>query len=113
MDLIGITTDELRSAWHAMDRAALEATGIALGPTPDGTPSRRKHIPFTGGAKDTLTATLREAINLGSRRLEPEHMLIALTLRSPRDPAIRLLNAAGLNPDAIRADVIRSLRRSA
>jgi ATP-dependent Clp protease ATP-binding subunit ClpA len=110
---IGIGIEELRTTWLEVDRTALEATGIVLNPSPGPTAPRRGHIPFTSGAKETLAATLREAIGLGSRRLEPEHILIALTLRSPRDPAIRLLDAAGLSPDAIRAEVIRLLRRSA
>jgi ATP-dependent Clp protease ATP-binding subunit ClpA len=110
---VGIGIEELRTIWLGLDRAALEATGIPID-LPTGMPrSRTGHIPFTSGAKETLTATLRETLELGSRKLEPEHILIALTLRSPRDPAIRLLDAAGLNPDAIRAEVIRSLRKTA
>jgi len=85
-----------------MDQAALAATGVAIELLVDPAPTRRSgQFPLTGGAKQVLD-TLREAIGMGSRRLEPEHILIALTLRPPRDGAIRLLEHAGLSPDAIR-----------
>lgn len=114
VDLVGASADDLRNAWLAADRAALEATGVEIDlPSEPGPSRRRGHIPFTGGAKQVLMDTLREATALKSRRLEPEHMVIALTLRPPHDPAIRLLDAAGLSADAIRADLIETLRRSA
>jgi ATP-dependent Clp protease ATP-binding subunit ClpA len=97
-----------------MDQAALAATGVEIELLVDPAPTRRSgHLPLTGGAKQVLEDTLREAIGRGSRRLEPEHILIALTLRAPRDSAIRLIERAGLSPDTIRADLIQSLRRSA
>lgn len=114
VDLIGATVETLREAWFSMDRAALRATGVDLTIPPTSQPIRRRgHLPFTDGAKRVLADTLREATSLGSRRLEPEHIVIALTLRPPRDPAIRLLGHAGLSPDAIRADLVQALRRSA
>lgn len=114
IDLVGASADDLRSAWLVIDRAALEATGIEADLPPEPGPyRRRRHIPFTGGAKQVLQDTLREATAMKSRRIESEHMVIALTLRPPHDPAIRLLDSAGLSPDAIRADLIESLRRSA
>jgi ATP-dependent Clp protease ATP-binding subunit ClpA len=113
-DLIGASVGTLREAWVEMDQAALAATGVDTDLPTDPVPNRRRgHLPFTGGAKQVLEDTLREAIGMGSRRLEPEHILIALTLRPPRDPAIRLIERAGLSPDAIRTDLIHSLRRSA
>jgi len=113
-DVIGASVDTLRESWAAMDQAALAATGVGTDLPMDPVPTRRRgHLPFTGGAKQVLEDTLREAIGMGSRRLEPEHIVIALTLRPPRDPAIRLLERAGLSPDAIRTDLIQSLRRSA
>ncbi len=113
-DLVGVSAADLRTAWLEIDRAALEATGVEVDLPVEPDPYRRRgHIPFTGGAKQVLQDTLREATALGSRRLEPEHMVIALTLRPPHDPAIRLFEAAGLCPDSIRAELIESLRRSA
>jgi hypothetical protein len=114
-DLVGASVDELREAWLEVDRAALAATGIAAEMDVAVVPStsRRVHLPFTGGAKNVLEDTLREAIGMGSRRLEPEHVLIALTLRPPHDGAIRLLAQAGLSPDTIRTGLIQSMRRSA
>jgi ATP-dependent Clp protease ATP-binding subunit ClpA len=113
-NLIGASVDTLREALAAIDQAALEATGVDADLPIDPVHNhRRGHLQFTGGAKRVLEDTLREAIGMGSRRLEPEHILIALTLRPPRDPAIRLLERAGLSPDAIRTDLIHSLRRSA
>jgi ATP-dependent Clp protease ATP-binding subunit ClpC len=114
IDLIGASLDTLREAWAAMEQAALEATGVDADLPMDPVPNRRRgHLPFTGGAKQVLEDSLREAVGMGSRRLEPEHIVIALTLRPPSDPVIRLLGSAGLSPDAIRTDLIRSMRRSA
>ncbi len=113
-DLIGASVETLREAWADIDEAALAATGVDADLPMDPVPNRRRaHLPFTGGAKQVLEDTLREAVGMGSRRLEPEHIVIALTLRPPRDPAIRLLERAGLSPDAIRTDLIQSMRRSA
>lgn len=114
VDLVGTPIETLREAWQAIDQAALEATGIDADLEIEVPPTRRRgHRPFTGGAKQVLEETLREAIELDSKRLEPEHIVIALTLRPPHDPAVRLLHRAGLSPDAIRADLIQSLRRTA
>jgi ATP-dependent Clp protease ATP-binding subunit ClpA len=113
-DLVGVSVDTLREAWAEIDQAALAATGVELELPIDPAPTRRSsHLPLTGGAKQVLEDTLREAIGMGSRRLEPEHILIALTLRPPRDPGIRLLERAGLSPDSIRTDLIQAMRRSA
>lgn len=113
-NLINVSVDTLRDAWAAVDQAALAATGVEADLPMNPVSSRRRgHLPFTGGAKQVLEDTLREAIGMGSRQLDPEHMLIALTLRPPRDAAIRLLDQAGLSPDAIRTDLIQSMRRSA
>lgn len=113
-DLIGVSVDDLRDAWTVIDHAALAATGVEVDLPISPPPGRRRgHRPFTGGAKQVLEGTLREAIGMGSRRLEPVHIMIALTLRPPRDTAIRLLEQAGLSPDAIRTDLIQSIRRSA
>ena len=113
-DIIGTSVDTLRKAWAAIDQAALAATGVeAELPTKPIPGRRRGHLPFTGGAKQVLEDTLREAIGMGSRRLDPEHIVIALTLRPPRDAAIRLLERAGLSADAIRSDLIEAMRRSA
>ena len=112
-NLTGVSVDMLRDACAAIDQAALTATGIEADLAMDPPSRRRGHLPFTGGAKQVLKDTLREAIEMGSRRLDPEHIMIALTLRPPRDAAIRLLEQAGLYPDAIRVDLIQSMRRSA
>jgi len=112
-DLVGAPIETLREAWHAIDQAALEATGIDADLEIEVPSTRRGHRPFTGGAKQVLEETLREALGLDSKRLEPEHIVIALTLRPSHDPAIRLLQRAGLSPDSIRADLIQSLRKSA
>ena len=113
-DLIGASVETLREARAEMDQAALAATGVDADLLVEPVPNRRRgHLPFTGGAKQVLEDTLREAIGMGSRRLESEHIVIALTLRPLRDPAIRLLEQAGLSPDGIRTDLIQSMRRSA
>ena len=113
-DLVGASVDTLREAWAAMDQAALAATGVEIELPTAPAPTRRSgHLPLTGGAKQVLEDTLREAIGMGSRRLEPGHILIALTLRPPRDGVVRLIEHAGLSPDSIRTDLIQSMRRSA
>uniref|UniRef100_UPI0035B5669F Clp protease N-terminal domain-containing protein n=1 Tax=Catenuloplanes atrovinosus TaxID=137266 RepID=UPI0035B5669F len=117
------------------DAAALRAIGIDLDavlarmdetfgsppvrPDPRPEPGRKwwqlpkgGHIPFGAHAKKTLELSLREALALHSRELRPEHILLGL-LRTRESLGVRVLTDAGLDPDALRQDVLATLRKAA
>jgi ATP-dependent Clp protease ATP-binding subunit ClpA len=71
------------------------------------------HKPFTGGAKQTLQTSLREAIRLGDRHIGTEHLLLALSTRTAPDPAHHLLTAMSVDHTALRAEVERRRRDAA
>ncbi len=112
-ELVG-SPAELTTALDHLDRAALAEVGIDVGVDPIRPPAEaRPHRPFTSGAKQVLEAALEEGVALGHRHLAPGHLLLALTRRGPNDSAIRLLDATGVDPDAVRSELLRRLRRSA
>lgn len=114
---VGFSVDELRAGLNELDQAALTSAGIAVEPAPADSPTRqfgrRRHRPFTGGAKQVLKGALDEAVALGDRHLGPEHMLLAMTQRPPRDISSQLLSQLGVSGERLRADLLRSLNRSA
>lgn len=61
----------------------------------------RGHIPFTTEAKRVLTRTLHEAVQLGDRHIDGEHMLLSLV--STPGVCADLLTAYGLDHATIRA----------
>lgn len=74
---------------------------------------RRSHRPFTGGAKQTLEAALREALALRHTWIGTEHVLLALTCRSGPDPVVHLLTRLGTDLAALRAGLERRLAAAA
>jgi ATP-dependent Clp protease ATP-binding subunit ClpA len=111
---IGTSAEPLRDALASLDRSALEAAGVSVTlESPDRRDVKTGHRPFTSGAKEVLKDSLREMIGMESRHIEPEHILLALTVRSAHDPALRVLEVLGLSSDTIRADVRQMMRRSA
>jgi ATP-dependent Clp protease ATP-binding subunit ClpC len=66
------------------------------------------HLPFTPAAKDALEATFEEAMQLGSARVEPSHLLLGI-LRQRDGVARRILMAAGATPREFRQTVISGL----
>jgi ATP-dependent Clp protease ATP-binding subunit ClpA len=125
LEAAGITLQRARQALDAGDNDALAAIGVdvrampAPAPDPTGRHSfarfRRSagHLPFTGGAKQTLEETLRHAVRRNDRRIGTEHILLALTDRSAPDAAHHLLTALNVDGVALRADLERRLRNAA
>lgn len=125
LDAFGIDLQGARRTLDASDIEALAAVGIDVAELPAPGPGHswrrsfgrfRKpggHKPFTGGAKQTLQTSLREAIRLGDRHIGAEHMLLALSTRPAPDHAHHLLTAMSVDPAALRAEVERQRRHAA
>ena len=117
----------------AEDAAALKAIGIDLdavrraieenfGPgalqLPRATPPRKgllrrfsggsRHLPFSPRAKKVLELSLREALRLKHTFIAPEHIMLGI-LREGSGLAAQILAEAGVDVDAVRADLTRSL----
>jgi hypothetical protein len=101
---IGIDLDEIRGrAEAAFGPGALDQT---IGR------SRRGHLPFTGGAKQTLKNALGEALRLRHNYIGTEHILLGL-LDVEQDPgAAEVLAALGIVPEAVRDGVLTELRKA-
>lgn len=112
----GITADQIRESLAERDKDALTAVGVSL---PDhlvpigGGLVGRRHRRFTRGAKNILKEALREAIDLGHRRIGVEHLLLAFSYAQPNDEAIHLLTRLDIDPGALRRAVMEDLRASA
>ena len=114
---LGLEREALCRGLDRLDTNALEAVGIdpdlieadRSGPESRG---RKRHIPFTGAAKDTLKRALQEAIDLGHRHIGAEHIALALTTLPDQDRASRALRGMGLDPTQLRASLLEVLRRA-
>lgn len=123
VDAAGLHLQAARRALDDADSDALAAIGIdvtaararseAWRRSPGRFLRRPAHRPFTGGAKQTLEATLREALALRDRHIGTEHLLLALCARSAPDPASLLLRVLGVDAGRLRTDVEHRLRRAA
>jgi ATP-dependent Clp protease ATP-binding subunit ClpA len=115
----GIDAVRLRALLEQLDSRALEAVGIDV--DLDGVSPRhslragrrwslgsRNHVPFTSAAKSALHRSLRICVDEGHRRITPSHLLASIVLGGPRDPAVRLLSAAGVDPSAVDAAIRQS-----
>ena len=101
---IGIDLDEIRSRAEA-------AFGPGALRQPMG-PSRRGHLPFSGGAKQVLKNALGEALRLRHNYIGTEHILLGL-LDVEHDPgAAEVLAALGVVPEAVRDGVLTELRKA-
>jgi ATP-dependent Clp protease ATP-binding subunit ClpA len=98
---VGIDLDEVRrSVEETFGEGALEVAPAGA--------TRRGHIPFAPHAKKALELALREALHLGHGYIGTEHVLLGLA-RDGDSPAVSILRAHGVEPDAIRAAVLREL----
>jgi len=70
------------------------------------------HIPFAPRAKKALELSLREALALKDRHIGCEHVVLGL-LRSDDRLTGDLFARLGLEPEAVRSQVIADLRRAA
>jgi ATP-dependent Clp protease ATP-binding subunit ClpA len=118
MESLGLNRDTLRQELNRLDGDALEAIGIdpelleieaaeTLGPF-----RRRRHLPFTGAAKDMLKGALKEALVLEHRYIGAEHVLLAITRLPAHDRAIRMMSGIGWEPDQMRASLLTLMRQA-
>jgi ATP-dependent Clp protease ATP-binding subunit ClpA len=110
---VGVALDDARAALHAADVEALAAVGVtgdALDPVA-GRP-RRKDLPFTSGARASLTRALRNAVQRGERSILVDHLLLGILDGGPGDPAVRLLSRLGTDADEVRRALPAPVRRA-
>jgi ATP-dependent Clp protease ATP-binding subunit ClpA len=119
LETLGLTRRLLVEALDEFDGAALAAVGIdpgSIDPEVLASPlpnlRRRRHIPFTGAAKNVLKGALEEAIELGHKHIGVEHIVLALTALPSHDRTTRVLKAANVEPTQIRSTLLTSLRQA-
>jgi ATP-dependent Clp protease ATP-binding subunit ClpA len=100
---IGIDLNEIR-------RRAEASFGPDALKAPRGA-TRRRHIPFSRGAKRTLKNALSEALGLRHNYLGTEHILLGL-LAERDDLGFKVLSSVGVVPEAVRDGVLTELRRA-
>ena len=64
--------------------------------------------PFAWDSRRTFEASLREAMSLGHNYIGTEHLLLGLT-NETEGVAVRVLRNLGVDPDALRREVVRRL----
>lgn len=100
---LGSDLESARAALDALDRSALAAVGIDVqGIERLPTPASPKRTPFTSGARAVLPRALTETRRAGSRRITPEHLLLALLDCEQPDPAAELMARLGVDRAAVR-----------
>jgi ATP-dependent Clp protease ATP-binding subunit ClpA len=123
---LGVDQAGLRAAVEAapagIDAQALATIGIDLDTVrrsveqafgPDAlSRRRRRHVPFSAGAKRALARSQREAVALQDRQITPEHILLGLA-DDPDAGAAHVLAACGTSPGALRAAVLACRREAA
>jgi ATP-dependent Clp protease ATP-binding subunit ClpA len=103
LSLLGIDLDAVRRATDAaFGPGALER---AAGPAK----SRR---PISYDTKECLVGAVRQAERLGQRQINSGHMLLGI-IDQPRNGALVLLQQAGTDIPALRADVLRRITAAA
>jgi hypothetical protein len=104
------TPDELRNQLDRLDEEALRSVGLDPGLLGvDRTPRQgagKRHIPFTGAAKDLLKGALKEALALGHRHIGGVHLALALTTADRPDRALATLESLGVSPEVVRASLL-------
>ena len=110
---VGATLDDARAALHAADVEALAAVGVTAGGLdPVVGRRRRRHLPFTSGAKASLNSALRNALQRGDRSIFVEHLLLGIVDGGPGDPGVRLLSRLGTDADGVRRALPAPTRRA-
>ncbi|SNR62905.1 Clp protease N-terminal domain-containing protein [Actinomadura mexicana] len=112
-----LDSDALRSIGIDLD-AVREATEQSFGEGALDVPAgkldrfRRGHIPFTPQAKKALELSLRHALRLGQKEIRSGHLLLGV-LHDGDFPSVRLATEAGVDVEALRAEVCRLLTSKA
>lgn len=100
---LGIDLEAARTALDDLDRTALASVGIDVqGIERPPVPASRKRTPFTSGARSVLPRALAEVKKAGSRRITPEHLMLAILDRELPDPAAELMEQLGIDRPAVR-----------
>ncbi len=106
---LGVDLDAARAALDALDQVALASIGIDIqGVERAGIPASRKRTPLTSGARSVLERAVKEVAYERSRRITPEHMLLALLACERPDPAAELMAQLGVDRAAVRDRIHRS-----
>ncbi|MEU0402061.1 Clp protease N-terminal domain-containing protein [Streptomyces sp. NPDC006197] len=106
---LGAGLETARAALDALDRSALAAVGIDVhGIDRPPIPASRKRTPFSSGARAVLSRALAETREAGSRRIAPEHLLLALLDCKEPDPAAELIARLGTDRAAVRERLRRT-----
>jgi ATP-dependent Clp protease ATP-binding subunit ClpA len=101
---LGVDLAAARAALDDLDRAALAVVGIDVrGIERAPTPASRKRTPYTSAARSVVTRSAAEARRTGSRRIGPDHLLLALLTCQRPDPAAELMAHLHIAPAAVRA----------
>jgi ATP-dependent Clp protease ATP-binding subunit ClpA len=100
---LGIDLDQVRQATEAaFGPGALDARG----------PVQTGHIPFSKRGKKVLELSVREAVRLKHDHIGAGHLLLGL-LREGGGLATRIIADAGIDLDALRAEVTRLITTQA
>ncbi|MFF4314641.1 Clp protease N-terminal domain-containing protein [Streptomyces sp. 900105755] len=100
---LGTDLETARAALDTLDRSALAVVGIDVhGIDRSPIPASRKRTPFTSGARAVLPRALAETKKAHSRRITPEHLLLALLDCEHPDPVATLLTELDIDRTAVR-----------
>jgi len=100
---LGVDLGTARAGLDELDRAALAVVGIdADGVDRPAVPASAKRTPFTSGAREVFRRGLFQARATHSRRIEVEHLLLAVLDARYPDPAAELIGHLGIDPTAVR-----------
>ncbi|MEV8565354.1 Clp protease N-terminal domain-containing protein [Streptomyces sp. NPDC051322] len=100
---LGVGLEDARTALDALDRSSLAAIGIEVdGIERPRIPASRKRTPLTSGARSVFPRALSEVRKSGNRRIESEHLLLALLDCERPDPAAELMGELGIDRAAVR-----------
>jgi ATP-dependent Clp protease ATP-binding subunit ClpA len=101
---LGVPLADARAASDALDAAALRAVGVEVERLDEGFPTAtsRRLPPLNSGARAVLKQVADEARPRRRRRIDGTHVLRALLVLEPPDPAAQLLQTLGIDRDAVR-----------
>ena len=103
---LGADLEAARTALDALDRDALAAIGVDVqGIERSPIPASYKRTPFTSAARSVLPRAVVEVKREGTRRITPEHLLLALLDCERPDPAAELLARLGVDRAAVGSEI--------